>query len=314
MSIDAKHINILSVNISERKGTIKKPVSEINLNREGVAGDAHAGKWHRQVSLLARESIDKFEKQAGRGIRNGEFAENITTEGMLLYEASPLDRFFCGEVELEVTQIGKKCHGDSCAIFREVGNCVMPKEGIFCRVRAGGDLRAGDTLEYIPKVYSALLITLSDRAHAGEYEDRSGPQLAAQLKTFFEGQRWLHDIENVLIPDDGQALSALLLDAVEQGVDFVFTTGGTGIGPRDISPEVARSVIKKEIPGIMEMIRMKYGKEKPNALLSRGVAGSAGQTLIFTLPGSVNAVTEYMEEIVKTLRHMVYMVHGLDLH
>jgi molybdenum cofactor synthesis domain-containing protein len=314
MSIDAKHINILSVNISERKGTIKKPVSEINLNREGVAGDAHAGKWHRQVSLLARESIDKFEKQAGREITNGEFAENITTEGMLLYEASPLDRFFCGEVELEVTQIGKKCHGDSCAIFREVGNCVMPKEGIFCRVRAGGDLRAGDALEYIPKVYSALLITLSDRAHAGEYEDRSGPQLAAQLKTFFEGQRWLHDIENVLIPDDGQALSALLLDAVEQGVDFVFTTGGTGIGPRDFSPEVARSVIQREIPGIMEMIRMKYGKEKPNALLSRGVAGSAGQTLIFTLPGSVKAVNEYMEEIVKTLRHMLYMLHGLDVH
>ncbi len=314
MSIDAKHINILSVNISERKGTIKKPVSEINLNREGVAGDAHAGKWHRQVSLLARESIDKFEKQAGREITNGEFAENITTEGMLLYEASPLDRFFCGEVELEVTQIGKKCHGDSCAIFREVGNCVMPKEGIFCRVRAGGALRAGDALEYIPKVYSALLITLSDRAHAGEYEDRSGPQLAAQLKTFFEGQRWLHDIENVLIPDDGQALSALLLDAVEQGVDFVFTTGGTGIGPRDFSPEVARSVIQREIPGIMEMIRMKYGKEKPNALLSRGVAGSAGQTLIFTLPGSVKAVNEYMEEIVKTLRHMLYMLHGLDVH
>jgi len=314
MSTEAKNINIVSVNISERKGTIKKPVSEINLGPEGVVGDAHAGKWHRQVSLLARESIDKFEIPAGREIRNGEFAENITTRGMLLYEASPLDRFFCGEVELEVTQIGKKCHGDSCAIFREVGNCVMPKEGIFCRVRAGGDLRAGDKLEYIPKVYSAVVITLSDRAYAGEYEDRSGPQLSGHLREFLDQQKWLHDIENVVIPDDEQALSALLLDAVEQGVDFVFTTGGTGIGPRDISPEVARSIIKKDIPGIMEMIRMKYGTEKPNALLSRGVAGSAGQTLIFTLPGSVKAVNEYMSEIVKSLRHMVYMLHGLDLH
>ena len=314
MSIASKNINIVSVNISEAKGTIKKPVSEIHLNDRGVEGDAHAGKWHRQVSLLAKESAEKFAKMAGREIAYGEFAENITTEGMLLFEASPLDRFYCEELELEVTQIGKKCHGDNCAIYREVGNCVMPKEGIFCRVLSLGDLKAGDTLEYIPKIYSALVITLSDRAYAGEYEDRSGPRLSELLKNYFEGNKWMHEIENVVIPDDEQALSALLLDAVEQEVDFIFTTGGTGIGPRDISPEVIRSVIQKEIPGIMEMIRMKYGAEKPNALLSRGIAGAADKTLIFSMPGSVKAVNEYMEEIVKSLRHMVYMLHGLDTH
>lgn len=310
----SKDIKIISVNISEKKGTIKVPVSEIHLNDHGVIGDAHSGKWHRQVSLLAKESVDKFAKLAGREIRFGEFAENITTEGMLLYEASPLDRFYCEELELEVTQIGKKCHGDSCAIYREVGNCVMPKEGIFCRVLSLGDLQAGDILEYIPKVYSALVITLSDRAHAGEYEDRSGPRLSQHLRDFFDEQKWLHEVENVLIPDNEQALSALLLDALEQGVDFIFTTGGTGVGPRDISPEVMRSVIEKEVPGIMEMIRMKYGTEKPNALLSRGVAGTAGKSLLFALPGSVKAVNEYMEEIKKSLRHMLYMLHGLDAH
>ena len=314
MSIQAKNIKILSVNISEEKGTIKKPVSEIHLNDRGVEGDAHSGKWHRQLSLLAKESFDKFAIQAGREIAYGEFAENVTTEGMLLYEASPLDRFYCEELELEVTQIGKKCHGDDCAIYREVGNCVMPKEGIFCRVLSLGDLKAGDILEYIPKVYSALVITLSDRAYEGEYADRSGPRLSELLTSFFNEKKWLHEVENVVIPDDEQALSALLLDAVEQGVDFIFTTGGTGIGPRDISPEVVSSVIQKEIPGIMEMIRMKYGAEKPNALLSRGVAGSADKSLIFALPGSVKAVNEYMEEITKSLRHMVYMLHGLDTH
>lgn len=314
MSIQAKNIKILSVNVSEEKGTIKKPVSEIHLNDRGVEGDAHSGKWHRQLSLLAKESFDKFAIQAGREIAYGEFAENVTTEGMLLYEASPLDRFYCEELELEVTQIGKKCHGDDCAIYREVGNCVMPKEGIFCRVLSLGDLKAGDILEYIPKVYSALVITLSDRAYEGEYADRSGPRLGELLTSFFEEKKWLHEVENVVIPDDEQALSALLLDAVEQGVDFIFTTGGTGIGPRDISPEVVSSVIQKEIPGIMEMIRMKYGAEKPNALLSRGVAGSADKSLIFALPGSVKAVNEYMEEITKSLKHMVYMLHGLDAH
>jgi len=314
MSLEAKNIKIVSVNISEEKGTIKKPVSEIHLNERGVEGDAHAGNWHRQVSLLATESVEKFSKMAKRDIAFGEFAENLTTEGMLLFKASPLDRFYCNEVELEVTQIGKKCHGDNCAIYREVGNCVMPKEGIFCRVLSHGDLKADDILEYIPKIYSALVITLSDRAYAGEYEDRSGPRLSELLGNYFNKQTWLHEIENVLIPDDEQALSALLLDAVEQGVDFIFTTGGTGIGPRDISPEIVSSVIEKEIPGIMEMIRMKYGMEKPNALLSRAVAGSADKTLIFALPGSVKAVNEYMEEIIKSLRHMVYMIHGLDTH
>ena len=314
MSIGAKNIKIVSVNIYEEKGTIKKPVSEIHLNERGVEGDAHAGNWHRQVSLLATESVEKFSKMANRDIAFGEFAENLTTEGMLLFKASPLDRFYCNEVELEVTQIGKKCHGDNCAIYREVGNCVMPKEGIFCRVLSHGDLKADDILEYIPKIYSALVITLSDRAYAGEYEDRSGPRLSELLGNYFNKQTWLHEIENVLIPDDEQALSALLLDAVEQGVDFIFTTGGTGIGPRDISPEIVSSVIEKEIHGIMEMIRMKYGMEKPNALLSRAVAGSAAMTLIFALPGSVKAVNEYMEEIIKSLRHMVYMIHGLDTH
>jgi len=314
MSLESKNINIVSVNISEEKGTVKKSVSEIHLNARGVEGDAHSGLWHRQVSLLAKESVEKFTVLAGRKIQFGEFAENITTEGMLLYEASPLDRFFGEQLVLEVTQIGKKCHGDSCAIFREVGNCVMPKEGIFCRVLKLGDLKAGDTLEYIPKVYSALVITLSDRAYAGEYEDRSGPRLTEHLKEFFQGQKWMHEVDNVVIPDDEQALSALLLDAVEQEVDFIFTTGGTGIGPRDISPEVVRSVIQKEVPGIMEMIRMKYGMEKPNALLSRGVAGVADKTMLFALPGSVKAVNEYMEEITKSLKHMVYMLHGLDAH
>ena len=96
--------------------------------------------------------------------------------------------------------------------------------------------------------------------------------------------------------------------------DVVITTGGTGIGPRDITIETVRPLLDKEIPGIMEMIRIKYGQEKPNALLSRGIAGVMGQTLVYTLPGSVKAVDEYMTEILKTLQHLIYMLHGVDVH
>lgn len=141
-------IKVVSVNISEEKGVIKKPVEKIILTDKGVENDAHAGDWHRQVSLLAKESIDKFEEVLGRKLEFGEFAENITTEGITLYTMKPGDKIFIGETEMEVTQIGKKCHGDGCAIFSQVGKCVMPKEGIFAKVIKTGQIKAGDEIIY----------------------------------------------------------------------------------------------------------------------------------------------------------------------
>jgi len=307
-------IKILSVNTSEKKGTVKKPVESIQLTEIGVVGDAHSGKWHRQVSLLASESITKFSAEAGRTIKYGEFAENITTEGLLLHECRPLDRFLNSSIELEVTQIGKKCHGDNCSIFREIGNCVMPKEGIFARVIRNGDLKAGDELMYLPKIFNIHIITLSDRASAGEYADKSGPQIKNLTGTYFSGINRKTAVINHLIPDDPEQLTKLIKAAIFDAVDVVFTTGGTGIGPRDFTPETVRPFLDKEIPGIMELIRVKYGMEKPAALLSRGIAGVSGKTLIYCLPGSVKAVTEYCKEILPTIEHSLYILEGIDSH
>lgn len=141
---------VVSVNISEKKGVIKKPVKEVVINHQGVEKDAHAGDWHRQVSLLAKESIDKFEEVLGRKLNFGEFAENITTEGITLYTMKPGDRLKIADVEMEVTQIGKKCHGDGCAIFSQVGKCVMPKEGVFAKVIHPGRIKPEDEVIYIP--------------------------------------------------------------------------------------------------------------------------------------------------------------------
>ena len=141
-------IKVLSVNISEKKGVIKESVNEIIITEKGVENDAHAGDWHRQVSLLAKESIDKFEEVLGRKLEFGEFAENITTEGITLYTMKPGDKLNIAGVELEVTQIGKKCHGDGCAIFSQVGKCVMPKEGIFAKVLKTGKIKPGDEIIY----------------------------------------------------------------------------------------------------------------------------------------------------------------------
>ncbi len=307
-------IKILSVNISEEKGTIKKPVDEITLNHLGVMEDAHAGYWHRQVSMLGKESFDRFSKQAGRPLAFGEFAENLSTEGMELYKTSPLDRFIGENIELEVTQIGKKCHGTTCAIFREVGNCVMPKEGIFARVIRQGSLKSGDMLTYKPRILRFHVVTLSDRASKGHYTDRSGPRILEILEDYFDKlPRNIH-VSHSIIPDDASSLSVLIEKSTYDDVDVIITTGGTGVGPRDITVETVKPMLDQEIPGIMEMIRVKFGAEKPNALLSRGVAGFIGDTLIYTLPGSVKAVNEYMGEILKTTEHLIYMRHGLDVH
>ncbi len=308
---DAK---VVSVNISEKKGTIKHPVDEITVTKTGVMNDAHAGSWHRQVSLLAMESVEKFSKAAGRRINFGEFAENITTQGLELSQCRIFDRFRIGETELELTQIGKECHGTACAIFKEVGKCVMPKEGIFCRVLKTGTIKPNCAISYVPKVVRVSIITLSDRASSGIYEDRSGPRIKEVLDSFFSAKNQRYEIRNITIPDDAGDLKKLLIENRDGKTDYVFTTGGTGIGQRDITVETVCGVLEKQLPGIMELIRVKYGLDNPNALLSRGVAGTMGETIVYTLPGSVKAVSEYLSEITKTMEHLLFMLHGIDKH
>lgn len=140
---------VLSINISEKKGVIKTPIKEgIFIEEHGLKDDAHAGKWHRQVSLLAQESIDKMIKMGISDLDAGKFAENITTEGIILHELPVGTRLKIGETIQEVTQIGKECH-KGCAIKNQVGTCIMPTEGIFTRIIQGGVIRSGDSIEIL---------------------------------------------------------------------------------------------------------------------------------------------------------------------
>lgn len=137
---------VLAVCTSEKKGVQKLAVPEISVEKgHGVKGDAHAGDWHRQVSLLAEESVDKV-RALLPDIAAGAFAENILTRGITLYELPVGTRLRVGEALLEVTQIGKECHAD-CAIRRQTGDCVMPREGIFATVLESGTIRSGDNIE-----------------------------------------------------------------------------------------------------------------------------------------------------------------------
>ena len=139
---------VLAVCISERKGTVKHPVDEVVMKIDhGIVGDAHAGNWHRQVSLLSDESVAKM-REKFPDIPVGAFAENVLTEGLILYKLPVGTRLQVGEVLLEVTQIGKECHAD-CAIRQQVGDCVMPREGIFAKVLKEGTVRAGDLVQVL---------------------------------------------------------------------------------------------------------------------------------------------------------------------
>jgi molybdopterin adenylyltransferase len=158
------------------------------------------------------------------------------------------------------------------------------------------------------------IITMSDRAHAGEYEDAGGPAVQKALDDVYGAIGLAYRISTRILPDDATVLESVLTESRDAGVHVVFTTGGTGVGPRDITPDVVLKLADKVIPGIMELIRVKYGKNKPLAALSRTVAALMGTTLVFALPGSPRGVSEYMVEILKTLDHLLCVVHGIDSH
>ena len=140
---------VIAINISEKKGVSKRPVEYGEfIENHGLKGDAHAGNWHRQVSFLGQESIEKMKELGVKNLWAGKFAENITTEGIILYDLPVGTRFMINDVIFEVTQIGKECH-QKCAIYHQVGDCIMPKEGIFAKVIRGGEIRPGDEIKLI---------------------------------------------------------------------------------------------------------------------------------------------------------------------
>lgn len=301
---------IAAVCISREKGVRKENVGEANIRANwGIEGDAHAGKWHRQVSLLDIASIEKmreFGRQKGLDLIPGDFAENITTDGLALF-ALPVGTYLkAGEALLEVTQVGKECHRH-CEIFKQVGRCVMPQEGVFARVLAGGTVKTGDSIE----VWQGLpvgIITASDKGAAGEREDASAKEIE-KLIVKIKGQV----IDYRILPDEQEQLGEAMTEMADQlGVRLLLTTGGTGFSPRDVTPEATLRVIEKQVPGLPEAMRRESFRISPRAILSRAIAGIRGKCLIINLPGSPKAVRECLQVILPVLPHALEILHGTD--
>jgi molybdopterin adenylyltransferase len=298
---------VVAVNISEKKGTFKYPVEQACLKLDhGIVGDAHAGNWHRQVSLLAQESIDKMTALGVADLTPGKFAENITTEGIELFTLPIGTRLQIGDVLLEVTQIGKECH-QHCQIFEQVGVCVMPREGIFAKVIKEGTIHADDEVTVLPSIRAAIL-TVSDKGSRGEREDKSGPALVEALKDRAA------IIQTAIIPDELELIKATLIQWADAGeVDVIFTTGGTGFSLRDVTPEATLSIVERLAPGIPEAMRQASMQKTDRAMLSRAAAGIRGKTLVINLPGSPKAAVECLEVFLPVMQHAVEILRG-DAH
>lgn len=296
---------VVAVCMSETKGVSKRDVGRARLvEGHGLEGDAHAGPWHRQVSLLAEESIEKM-RTKGIDVGPGAFAENITTRGIDLYHLPVGTRLEVGpEVVLEITQIGKECH-TGCAIFRQVGECVMPREGIFAKVVRGGEIKRGDEIRVKTPIEFAIL-TVSDKGSRGERHDESGDVIERMVSAVGRV------VERRIVPDEyDMIVEELRCMADKLGVDVILTTGGTGFSPRDVTPEATRSVIDRLVPGIPEAMRAAGLAKTPHAMLSRAAAGIRRKTLIVNLPGSPKGVEESLRVVLPAIPHAVETLRGI---
>ena len=293
---------IRAVCISPEKGTVKRPVESAVLIRDfGIENDAHAGKWHRQVSLLSRESVEVF-NQSGAGVTDGDFGENLLGEGIDLKKLPVGTVLKTDMAVLRITQIGKECHSD-CEIRRRTGDCIMPREGVFAEVREGGEIRPGDAVTaQLPdpdRPFRAAVVTLSDKGARGERKDESGPAAAEMLK-----DAGYEIIETLLLPDEPELLKKELCRLADRRqADLIITSGGTGFSPRDRTREATMAVADRIAPGIAEYMRMRSMELTKRAMLGRGVSVIRRKTLIINLPGSPKAVRESLGFILDTLDH-----------
>lgn len=296
---------VKAVCISEKKGTAKKDIGEaVFIENYGLENDAHAGNWHRQVSLLSFDAVEEF-RARGAKVADGAFGENLLVEGFD-FKAFPVGTIFkCNDVILEMTQIGKKCHSE-CEIYHQVGDCIMPREGVFAKVLHGGVIKVDDELVVVKKQFRAGIITASDKGSTGEREDLSGPAIRDMIEP-----AGYEVVDLKILPDDEEALYREIVRlADEEKVDVIFTTGGTGLSPRDNTPEATMRAATKNVPGIAEAIRTYSLTITPRAMLSRAVSVMRNRTLIINLPGSPKAVKESLAYILPTLSHGIEIMKG----
>lgn len=303
---------IESICISDRKGERKSTVPSAQLRENhGIEGDAHAGPWHRQVSLLAAEDVEFMRAKGLPDLKAGDFAENIVMSGLALDGLGLGSRIRLGsESELRITQIGKVCH-TRCAIYHQTGDCIMPRRGVFARVTHGGEVDVGDevlTASIVHRrTFQCVVLTISDRCSRLDAEDTAGPAVAERLRSGIDSHIYTWEI----IPDERDRIEERLRHFADgHSIDAVFAVGGTGFAPRDVTPEAVAAVVERRTPGLDEAMRLASSEKTAHAMLSRALSGIRGSTLIISLPGSERAAVDNLDAILPALGHGLAKLRG----
>ena len=296
---------------SPEKGVRKTAVSSARfVAGNGIEGDAHAGPWHRQVSLLATEKIEEARDRVP-GLGSGDFAENLAISGIDSESLGLGSRLRLGpEVELRITQIGKVCH-KPCRIQTLTGDCIMPRSGLFARVESGGSVSVGDEVELVQLVprehFQVVVLTISDCCSEGQATDTAGPGVVQQIQEAMEAHVYAAEV----LPDEaGRIADRLKHYSDGHSIDMILTVGGTGFSPRDVTPEATRGVVERFTPGLDEAMRAASAAKTPHAMLSRACSGIRGATLIVNLPGSERAARENLEALLPALPHGLAKLRG----
>jgi len=287
------------------RGTQKQNIKTANFTTDwGMEGDAHGGDWHRQVSLLSYDKVREF-NSLGADVSHGDFGENLVVEGIDFGSLPIGTTLRCGRCVLQITQIGKECHSH-CQIYHEMGDCIMPREGVFARVIQNGTITVGDTMKVDPRPLTVAILTLSDKCAKGEREDVSGSLIAQML-----AEAGYQIISKSLLPDERLQIEESLTTLCDRDrPDLILTTGGTGFSRRDTTPEATLAIAERQAPGIAEAMRAHSLNITPRAMLSRGVSVIRGNTLIVNLPGSPKAVQESLEYVLPHLKHGIEILRG----
>ena len=301
---------VKAVCISEKKGIGKSDIgSGFFIENRGIENDVHAGNHHKQISLLSEDKIKHF-NSLGADVGFGDFGENLVVEGIdfgSLYVGTLLK---CSDVVLEISQVGKECH-HRCQIYDKMGDCIMPREGVFACVLKQGTISVGDVMEVdetglFESTFRAAVLTISDKGAKNEREDESGVVITTLLK-----DAGYKIVDYKILPDEQDDIEkALRRYADRRQVDLILTTGGTGFSVRDVTPEATLAVAERNAPGIAEAIRAFSMQITGRAMLSRGASVIRGRTLIINLPGSPKAVRECLNFVLPQLSHGIDVLRG----
>jgi molybdopterin adenylyltransferase len=295
---------------SEKKGRAKDELSVAELLRDhGLAEDVHAGKWHRQVSLLDVADIEAMRK-LGVELKPGAFGENLGVEGIDLNSLGIGSRLRLGDAELEFTQIGKICH-HRCAIYYTAGDCIMPRAGVFAEVLSGGTIKTGDTVEVIHAVprdaLQVAVLTVSASSSRSQSDDTHGLVVQEMLSQHFNvNMAYCSEI-----PSESDQLVELLTQLCDRSLDLILTTSSSDHVEADRINNALRSVVEQELPDLVDQLAHHSGNVTTTAALQQGFCGIHGRTIIVNIPGREVENLGFLRD---TITHVVKHVQDHSDH